>query len=94
MPLQVLTYGLYFDPARLQWTTLEVTLYDEKPPHNPLKWTIRRAGSVMSKKTGSFDYEPMPSNREDDWLEEYRFDKAAEAIACYVEHYPEQYNGT
>ena len=36
-------------------------------------WAVTRRGEALSTD-GEFDYEPSPSNREDDWLETHRFD--------------------
>mgnify|MGYP003425797941 FL=1 len=82
----VLTYGLYFDKNRLQWVTIEATKYDEQT-NVPITWAVRRGGSVMSKFTGSFDYEPMPSSRDDDFFNEYRFSTPDEAADCWSKHY-------
>lgn len=82
----VLTYGLSFDKNRSQWVTIEATKYDEQT-NEPTTWAIRRGGSVMSKFTGSFDYELMPSNRDDDFFNEYRFSTPEEAAECWSKHY-------
>ena len=82
----VLTYGLSFDENRLQWVTIEATKYDEQT-NEPITWAVRRGGSVMSKFTGSFDYEPLPSSRDDDFFDEYRFSTPEEAAECWSKHY-------
>ena len=82
----VLTYGLSFDKNRLQWVTIEATKYDEQTSV-PTTWAVRRGDSVMSKITGSFDYEPMPSSRDDDYFNEYRFSTPDEAAECWSKHY-------
>ena len=37
------------------------------------RWAVCHRGLCLSNKTGEWDYEPMPSSRDDEWLEEYRF---------------------
>ena len=82
----VLTYGLSFDKNRQQWVIIEATKYDEET-NNPIIWAVRRGGSVMSKFTGNFDYEPMPSSRDDDFFKEYRFSTPDEAAKCWSKYY-------
>lgn len=82
----VLTYGLLFDKNRLQWVIIEATKYDEETS-NPITWAIRKGGSVMSKFTGKFDYEPIPSSRNDNFFNEYRFSTPNEAAECWSRHY-------
>jgi len=41
----------------------------------------------MSKFTGTFDYEPTPSNRDKDFFNEYRFSTADEAAGCWSKYY-------
>lgn len=45
----------------------------------PAKWAVRCNGNVLSVQ-GEWDWEPMPSSRDDDWLEKFRFDNAQDAI--------------
>jgi hypothetical protein len=82
----ILTYGLFFDKNRLQWTTIEATKYDEQT-NEPISWAVRQGGSAMSKFTGNFDYEPMPSNRDDNFFNEYRFSTPDEAAQCWSKYY-------
>ena len=42
------------------------------------KWAIRDGRQCFSKK-GEWDYESMPSNRPDDWIDTHRFDTFEEA---------------
>jgi hypothetical protein len=37
------------------------------------KWAVLRRGACLSS-SGTWDYEPQPSSREDDWLDRHRFD--------------------
>lgn len=45
------------------------------------RWAIIRLGECWNKETKSWDYESLPSNREDDWLISHRYDSAEAAIA-------------
>lgn len=45
----------------------------------PDRWAVRRHGNVLSKQ-GEWEYEPMPSSRDDEFLERCRFASAAEAM--------------
>lgn len=78
----ILSYGLFFDVRYNQWITIEATKYDEHTK-KPITWAIRRCGSVMSKFTGSFDHEPMPSSRDEEFFKEYRFLTIEEAVSCW-----------
>ncbi|OIQ64934.1 hypothetical protein GALL_535120 [mine drainage metagenome] len=45
-------------------------------------WAVRRRSAVLNKQ-GEFEYEPLPSNRDDAFLQRCRFDSALEAAnAC------------
>lgn len=81
----VLSYGLSFDVKRLEWILLEATKYDES--NKPNSWAVRIGRTCMSKFTGVFDYEPMPSSRDDDFFNEYRFSTPEEAAECWSKHY-------
>lgn len=45
----------------------------------PDKWAIRQGGNCLNK-SGEWEWEPMPSSRDDDFLARCRFDAAQEAI--------------
>ncbi|MEK6829082.1 MAG: hypothetical protein AABY15_03065 [Nanoarchaeota archaeon] len=77
-----LSLGLHYDKSRMQWITIEATKFDDDHV-TPTSWAIRQGGFVMSKLTGSFDYEPMPSNRDDEFFAEYRFESPEEATECW-----------
>jgi hypothetical protein len=47
--------------------------------HGKSKWAVRRFGDCMSVD-GVWGYEPLPSNRSDDWLASHRFDTHRAAI--------------
>lgn len=46
-------------------------------------WAVRRVGTVLNKQ-GEWEWEPMPSNRDDEFLARTRFDSADEAIAAAI----------
>src|SRR5690606_19883168 len=46
------------------------------------KWAIYNRGSVLSKD-GTWEYEPLPSSRDDEFLARCRFDSPQEALAAY-----------
>jgi hypothetical protein len=41
--------------------------------HHSGTWAVRRMGRCLGSE-GEWDYEPLPSSREDDWLATHRFD--------------------
>jgi len=81
--LPILKYGLLFDKLRLEWVSIEATKYNEET-NIPNTWAIRKGSFVMSKKTGEFDYEPRPSNRDNKFLKEYRFKSPEEAFKYWT----------
>jgi hypothetical protein len=38
------------------------------------RWAVRRGGRRCLNATGTWDHEPIPSERDDDWLSAHRFD--------------------
>lgn len=61
----------------------------------PAKWAVRLHGDCLNR-TGEWEWEPMPSGRDDDFLERCRFDTdqeaidaAARAVAAMVETGPD-----
>ena len=81
----VLTYGLSFDKNRMEWITIEATKYDEE--NKPITWAVRQGRTCLSKLSGGFDYEPMPSSRDSAFFNEYRFNTPDEAAECWAKHY-------
>ena len=79
--MKVLTYGLKYEPERLEWVAVEATKYDDVG--NPISWAIRKGGYCMSKLTGKFDYEPRPSSRGESFITEYRFSTPEQAKECW-----------
>lgn len=51
------------------------------------RWAVMRGGRMCLSRSGSWDYESIPSEREDEWIVEHRFDYA-EAIRLAIEHAP------
>ena len=47
------------------------------------RWAVCRGGSCLSKSENAFVYEPRPSARTDDFLNDVRFDSPREAFAFY-----------
>lgn len=45
-------------------------------------WAVRRFSSVLNRQ-GEFEYEPMPSDRDEAFLSRCRFDTAEDAAAVY-----------
>lgn len=41
-------------------------------PHSDRKWAVRRNGWCLSR-SGEWPYEPLPSERDEEWLEAHRF---------------------
>ena len=50
----------------------------------PTLYGIIYNGCAMSKKTGFFEYQPMPSSRGDKFLKEFRFATYEEAKEAYI----------
>lgn len=82
----VLTYGLFYNKNWQEWITIEAARYDEQTKL-PISWAVRRGNSVMSKLTGDFDYEPLPSNRDDNFYIKYRFTSPEAAAKCWSYFY-------
>lgn len=77
----VLSIAIAWDPARQEFVTVTATKFDDD--QKPTSWAIRFVSRVMSKKTGAFDYESIPSSRDKKFFDEYRFEFSDEAIACW-----------
>lgn len=57
------------------------TKYENK---KPCLWAIRRGGSCMRKSDGVFIHEPSPSNMDDDFFAECRFESFEDAERVYL----------
>lgn len=51
------------------------------------RWAVRNGSRCLSKAL-TWDYEPMPSSREDEWLDEHRWDDSAEATLAAIKAEP------
>lgn len=76
-----LSTAIFFSVYHQEWIKIDVTSFD-KERKNPLSFAVRKGTSVLSKKSGTFCYEPLPSNREDDLFDEFRFDSFESALHC------------
>lgn len=47
-------------------------------------WGVYRSGFVLSSKTLGFEYEPLPSSRDEEFFKEYRFAIPALAVEAAV----------
>lgn len=47
----------------------------------PVAWAVREGGSVLAKD-GQWEYEPNPSERDDEFFARTRWATAGEAAAC------------
>jgi hypothetical protein len=54
--------------------------------HHTGQWAVRLRSACLSVE-GEWDYEPLPSSREDDWLERHRFNLKT-ALRLAEEHAP------
>ncbi len=75
--LQVVSYELEFDASRNADVRLEMARGVEC-----VRWAIRDHGACLNKK-GEWEYEPMPSSRDDAFFERCRWDSAEEALAFW-----------
>ena len=46
-------------------------------------WAVRKNGCCLNKKYKGFEYEPSPSNREEDFFKNCRFSSPSEALDCF-----------
>jgi len=81
MNYEILTVGLKWLPNYLCWVIVEATKFDEF--QKPISWAIRKSSLCLSKKTKEWEYEPMPSSRDDEYYEEFRFSSLEEAITFW-----------
>jgi hypothetical protein len=51
------------------------------------KWAVTNGGRTCLGSDGEWDWEPLPSSREDDWLAAHRFDLEI-ALRLAAEHAP------
>lgn len=74
IPLEVLAYALPGDGVI------------ERCPQRDggVKWAIRRSGSCMNNE-GEWEFEPMPSGRDDEFLARCRYESAEAAYAAWAQ---------
>ena len=89
--LKVLSIELAADERGVPYVTLErVSRRD-----GPERWAIRRGGCALGRDL-EFDYEPLPSSRNDAYFAKYRYATQAEALQVWLDHIPQagdQYRG-
>ena len=74
-----------YEPSEKERDCPPITIDRCKQIDGTIKYAVRQAGACLGV-TGEWEYEPMPSSRDDDFLREYRFltwDGAANAILKY-----------
>jgi len=71
-------YTINGDPRQLGADDVHIELV--KQLEGPPKWAIRRMGTCLNK-FDKWEWEPMPSSRDDDFLARCRFDSLEEAFA-------------
>ncbi len=70
------SFLLLFDENRQRETCIVATKYENGKPS---AWAIQSGNFCMSKKDGLFFLEPTPSNRDDEYFNEFRFTSPLEA---------------
>ena len=65
-------------------TVIHITLERVRQlPGKPDKWAIRESGCCMNRN-GEWEYEPIPSSRDDAFMERCRFNTVEDALFIYV----------
>lgn len=83
--MEILSYGLKFDNISTHWITVDATSFNDDG--EALSWAIRNGTrSCYSKSQKRFIYEPMPSERDDDFFSDCRFLSAIEAETFFNNH--------
>jgi hypothetical protein len=59
----------------------------------PTKWAVKDVGSVLNKED-EWEYEPSPSNRDDDFIKRCRYDSAEEALVAFETWFNKQDTST
>lgn len=57
---------------------------------SPLSWCVRRADGAVLAKDGEWEYEPLPSSRDDEFIARTRWPTARTAAAFVYEHQGER----
>lgn len=79
--LKVLSMELVSDDLGAPLVTLERVAQRGGPD----RWAIRRSGAVLGRDL-EFDYEPLPSSRNDVFYANYRYATQADALHVWVDH--------
>lgn len=61
----------------------EIRIERARQMSGPDLWAVRYRGDVLNKQ-GEWEWEPMPSGRDEDFLARARFDSAEEGIAAAI----------
>ncbi len=69
-----------------QWTLCPVPVGEHQPVHidrvrkrDGTDWYAIRQGGVCMDTVGDWEFEPLPSNRTEEWLQRFRFPTLADA---------------
>ena len=83
--LTPISLGIKYNPTLMDWVKIEARQYDHET-YQPTSWAICKgnSNSAMSKTDGVFYYEPMPSNRDKEYFDEFRFNSVDEALQTYL----------
>lgn len=79
-----ISFMLDHDPKTDSMVVVEATAFSDDRT-KVISWAVRKNGSVMSKVSGSFCYEPMPSSRTDAFFKKFRFSTAEQARNRYFQ---------
>jgi hypothetical protein len=82
MNISIAKYRIVFGSEEVY---IEATKFDEK--NQAVSWAVRTTGGLAMSKEGNFSYEPMPSNRDDEFLKHYRFSSPKEAISAWYKYH-------
>lgn len=82
-------YTIKFDLRAFTELKIVATKWDDVGV-SPITWAIKRSDLCMSKIDGDFYWEPRPSERDEDYFNEFRFDSAEEAYECWFKYHGEK----
>ena len=80
-----------FEPNSWVWKPSDskylepVVIQTAKQINGTVKFAVRQSGYCLSK-SGKWEYEPMPSSRDEEFLESCRFDSWQDAADAIVKH--------
>lgn len=82
--LTPISLGITYDPKIMDWVKIEARQYGHET-YQPTSWAVCRGGTTaMSKSDGVFYCEPIPSNRDQKYFNEFRFNSVDEALQTYI----------